>query len=365
MPPDLSTTYLHLRLSNPLVPSASPLTRSLDNIRRLEDAGAAAIVLHSLFEEQISFESQVLDRYLSESGGHYWEALDYYPEPTQFSLPPDEYVEHVRAAKAAVAIPIIGSLNGISSGGWLKYAAAIEQAGADALELNVYYVPTDPKLAGAQVDQSTVDLVREVRHKVNIPLAVKLSPFYSNVSALAYQLAEVGADGLVLFNRFNQPDVDLETLELTNRPLISRDGEGEALRLPLRWIAILRGRVNLDLAATGGVHTAADALKLLLVGADVTMLASTLLLHGIERLDQIRSDMVMWLEEHEYESVGQLRGSMCQQHIAEPAAFERAQYVRTVGTFGVVPSHGGEFQGLLAWTSAASHAASVSGRNQA
>jgi len=359
MAPDLSTTYLHLQLSNPLVPSASPLSRSLDNIRRLEDAGAAAIVLHSLFEEQISFESQILDRYLSESANHYWEALDYYPEPNQFSLPPDEYLEHVRAAKAAVAIPIIGSLNGISSGGWLKYAAEIEQAGADALELNVYYVPTDPKLAGAQIDQSTVDLVREVRQKVNIPLAVKISPFYSNVSALAHELAESGADGLVLFNRFNQPDIDLETLELTTRPLISRDGEGEALRLPLRWIAILRGRVNLDLAGTGGVHSAADALKLLLVGANVTMLASTLLLHGIDRLREIRADLVAWLEEREYTSIDQLRGSMCQQRVAEPAAFERAQYVRTVGTFGVVPAHHGESQGLLAWPSPAAHSTST------
>jgi dihydroorotate dehydrogenase (fumarate) len=334
MGPDLSTTYLNLQLANPLVASASPLSRNLDTIRRMEDAGASAIVLHSLFEEQITFESQVIDRYLTESAYHYWEALDYYPEPEEFTLPPDEYLEHVRRAKAAVDIPIIGSLNGVSAGGWIKYASLIEQAGADALELNVYYVPTDPHLAGAQIDQTTVDLVREVRQKVGIALAVKLSPFYSNLSALAHALVEAGANGLVLFNRFNQPDIDLDTLEVTARPLISQDGDGEALRLPLRWIAILRDQVPVDLAATGGVHTAADALKLLMVGANVTMLASTLLLNGIDRLRRIREDLSYWLEAREYESVAQLRGSMSQRHVAEPAAYERAHYLRTVGTFG-------------------------------
>jgi dihydroorotate dehydrogenase (fumarate) len=333
--PDLSTTYLSLQLANPLVPSSSPLSRSLDSIRRMEDAGAAAIVLHSLFEEQINFESHVLDRYLTVSAESYWEAMTYYPEPSEFTLPPEQYLEHVRAAKAAVNIPIIGSLNGVSAGGWLKYAPLIEQAGADALELNVYYVPTDPRIAGAQIDQTTIDLVREVRRKVNIALAVKLSPFYSNVAALAHELVEAGANGLVLFNRFNQPDIDLESLEVVTRPLISRDGTGEALRLPLRWIAILRDRVHADLAATGGVHSAEDVVKLLMVGADVTMMASTLLLHGVERLQRIRQDLVTWLEAREYDSVAQLRGSMSQQRVAEPAAFERAHYLRTVGTFGV------------------------------
>jgi dihydroorotate dehydrogenase (fumarate) len=294
--PDLSTTYLDLHLANPLVPSSSPLSRSLDSIRRMEDAGAAAVVLHSLFEEQINFESHVLDRYLTVSAESYWEAMTYYPEPGEFTLPPDQYLEHVRAAKAAVDIPIIGSLNGVSAGGWLKYAPLIEEAGADALELNVYYVPTDPRIAGAQIDQTTIDLVREVRRNVNIALAVKLSPFYSNVAALAHELVEAGANGLVLFNRFNQPDIDLDTLEVVTRPLISRDGTGEALRLPLRWIAILRDRVRADLAATGGVHSAEDVVKLLMVGADVTMMASTLLLHGVERLQRIRQDLVTWLE---------------------------------------------------------------------
>jgi dihydroorotate dehydrogenase (fumarate) len=331
--PDLSTTYLGLGLPNPLVPSASPLSRDLDTIRRLEDAGAAAVVLHSLFEEQITFESHVLDRYLTVSAESFWEALTYYPEPDDFTLPPEQYLEHVRRAKAAVGIPIIGSLNGVSSGGWIKYARLIEEAGADALELNVYFVPTDPHLAGAQIDESTIDLVREVRQGVRIPLAVKLSPFYSNFAALAYRLVEVGADGLVLFNRFNQPDIDLDTLDVVTRPLISRTGDSEALRLPLRWIAILRDRLQADLAATGGVHTAQDALKLLMVGANVTMLASELLLNGVDRLRQIRHDLEAWLVEREYESVRQLQGSMSQRRVAEPAAFERAHYLRTVGTF--------------------------------
>ena len=331
--PDLSTTYLGLSLANPLVPSASPLSRSIDNVKRMEDAGAAAVVLHSLFEEQITFESTVLDRYLSVSADSYWEAMTYYPEPAEFVLPPEQYLEHVRAAKEAVDVPIIGSLNGVSSGGWIKYARLIEEAGADALELNVYFVPTDPLLTGAAIEQGTVDLVREVRQTVRIPVAVKLSPYYSNLANLAHLLAEVGANGLVLFNRFNQPDVDLETLDVVPRPLISHNGMGEALRLPLRWIAVLHDRLHVDLAASGGVHAAQDVLKLLMVGANVTMLASTLLLHGVDQLAAIRVALVTWMDEHEYESVAQMRGSMSQRRVAEPAAFERAHYLRTVGTF--------------------------------
>jgi dihydroorotate dehydrogenase (fumarate) len=333
--PDLSTTYLGLPLENPLVPSASPLSRSLDTIKRMEEAGAAAVVLHSLFEEQITFESTVLDRYLTVSADSYWEAMSYYPEPAEFVLPPEQYLEHIRAAKEAVGIPLIGSLNGVSSGGWIKYARLIEQAGADALELNVYLVPTDPLLTGAAIEQNTVDLVREVRQVVGIPIAVKLSPYYSNLANLAHLLAEVGANGLVLFNRFNQPDIDLDTLDVVPRPLISRGGQGEALRLPLRWIAILCGRLPVDLAASGGVHAAQDVLKLLMAGANVTMLASELLLHGVDQLRTIRQNLVAWMEEHEYASVTQMRGSMCQTRVAEPAAFERAHYLRTVGTFSL------------------------------
>jgi dihydroorotate dehydrogenase (fumarate) len=334
MAPDLSTTYLGLQLASPLVPSASPLSRNLDTIRRMEDAGAAAVVLHSLFEEQIELESHILDRSLNASAdSSYWEATSYYPEPSEFTLPPDQYLEHLRRAKAAAGIPIIASLNGTSSGGWIKYAQLIEQAGADGLELNVYYPSADPRLAGARIEESTLDLVRQVRAAVGIPLAVKLSPFYSSIAHVAYELDQIGVDGLVLFNRFNQPDIDLDTLEVVTKPLISTDGEGEALRLPLRWIAILHGQIAADLAATGGVHTARDVVKLLLVGANVTMLASALLLHGVERLHRIETDLLAWLEEHEYESIAQLRGSMSQRCVPDPTAFERAQYIRTVGTF--------------------------------
>jgi dihydroorotate dehydrogenase (fumarate) len=340
--PDLSTTYLGLHLSSPLVSSASPLSRDIGTIARLEEAGAAAVVLHSLFEEQIAFESHALDRYLSTSADSFWEAQSYYPEPEEYTLHPEQYLEHIRRAKAKVGIPIIASLNGVSPGGWTRYARLIEQAGADALELNVYFVPTDPLLSSDEIEQSTVDLVREVRRGLGIPLAVKLSPFYTNVAALAQRLAGAGADGLVLFNRFNQPDFDLDALDVVTRPLISRDGDGEALRLPLRWIAILHDMVPIDLAATGGVHSAQDALKLLMAGADVTMLASALLLRGPDYLRTIRADLLDWLEEREYESVSQLRGSMSRHRVAEPAAFERAHYVRTVGTFalGSIPALG-------------------------
>jgi dihydroorotate dehydrogenase (fumarate) len=334
MAPDLSTTYLGLQLASPLVPSASPLSRSLDTIRRMEDAGAPAVVLHSLFEEQIELESHILDRYLNASAdSSYWEATSYYPEPSEFTLPPDQYLEHVRRARAAAGIPIIASLNGTSPGGWIKYARLIEQAGADALELNVYYPSADPRVAGVHIEESTLALVREVRAAVSIPLAVKLSPFYSSIAHMAYELDQIGVDGLVLFNRFNQPDIDLETLDVVTKPLVSTDGEGEVLRLPLRWIAILHGQISADLAATGGVHTAQDVLKLMLVGANVTMLASALLLHGVERLHRIETDLLAWLELHEYESISQLRGSMSQRRVPDPAAFERAHYIRTVGTF--------------------------------
>lgn len=336
--PDLSTTYLGLHLSSPLVPSASPLSRGIDSIKRLEEAHAAAVVLHSLFEEQITFESHALDRYLTSAADSFWEAQSYYPEPNEYTLPPEQYLDHIRRAKEAVGIPIIGSLNGVSLGGWTRYARLIEQAGADALELNVYFVPTDPFLSSAEIEQSTVDLVRDVKLSVDIPVAVKLSPFYTNFAGLAHRLAEVGADSLVLFNRFNQPDFDLDTLEVVPRPLISHDGDGEALRLPLRWIAILHEQVPIDLAATGGVHTAQDALKLLMAGADVTMLASALLRHGPNHLRTVRADLLAWMEEREYESVSQLRGSMSRHRVTEPAAFERAHYVRTVGAL-TVPRH--------------------------
>jgi dihydroorotate dehydrogenase (fumarate) len=324
---DLTTTYMGLTLANPLVPSASPLSRSLDNLRRMEDAGAGAVVLHSLFEEQIDQESRELDHALVAGAESYAEALTYFPQPADYVLTPERYLDHVRRAKAAVGIPVIGSLNGVSRGGWVRYAREIEQAGADALELNVYHVPTDPQMGSAEVEQAYVDLLLAVRQQVRIPVAVKLSPFFTNLAVLAHRLDHAGAAALVLFNRFYQPDIDLESLEVVPRATISGP---DALRLPLRWIAILSGRVAADLAATSGIRSAADALKALLVGASVTMLASELLVNGIDRLTAIRRDLLAWLEEHEYVSVAQLRGSMSQRAVAFPSAFERAHYLRLV-----------------------------------
>jgi dihydroorotate dehydrogenase (fumarate) len=311
------------------------MTATVESIRRLEDAGAGAVVLPSLFEEQIEFDRHSLDRLLDDgSDAHgYRGATHYDPEADRYLLPPDLYLEHIHRARRAVDIPIIASLNGATSGGWISYARLIEQAGADALELNIYAVPTDPRVAGARLDEITLELVREVRKSVTIPLAAKLSPYYSNLTYLAHELDAIGVDGLVLFNRFNQPDFDLDTFEVVSRPLISSEGQPDALRLTLRWIALLYGHLTADLAATGGVHRALDALKLVTAGASVTMLASVLLLHGVERLHTISLDLQNWLQAREYASLAQLRGRLSQRQVADPAAFERAHYVRTVGTF--------------------------------
>jgi dihydroorotate dehydrogenase (fumarate) len=332
---DLSTTYLGLALSNPLVPSASPLAKSLDNLKRMEDAGAGAVVLHSLFEEQINAESHALDYFLSQGTESYAEALSYFPEAASYRLAPDEYLEHVRRAKQSLSIPVIGSLNGVSTGGWVKYARRIEQAGADALELNMYFVTTDPDLSGAAVEDMYARLMVDIRREVAIPIAVKLSPFFSSVPNMARRLVEAGANGLVLFNRFYQPDIDLESLEVVPRPLLSIPAAPQALRLPLRWIAILYGHLRADLALTGGVHSAEDALKGLMAGATVTMMASELLARGIDRLATIRADLVRWMEDHEYESVAQMRGSLSQRACPHPAAFERAHYVRAISQFAL------------------------------
>jgi dihydroorotate dehydrogenase (fumarate) len=328
--PDLSTTYLGLHLKSPLLPSASPLARSLDNLRRIEDAGAAAVVLPSLFEEQIVHESHELDYFLSHGTYSFAEALTFFPEPEAFTLAPEQYLEHVRRARDALSIPVIGSLNGVSNGAWIDYATCIQQAGADALELNLYFVPTSPTLSGSTIEDELVDVVRAVKQRVSIPVAAKLSPYFSNLTSVAQRLDQAGADGLVLFNRFQQPDIDLELMELVPRPTLSPTDDAQSLRLPLCWIGILSGRVRASLAASSGIHSAADVLKLLLVGADVTMLASELMLHGIDRLRSIGNDLSAWLAEHEYASVAQLRGSLSQRHVTFPTAFERAHYVRAV-----------------------------------
>jgi dihydroorotate dehydrogenase (fumarate) len=328
--PDLSTTYLGLQLSSPLVPSASPLSKNLDNLKRLEDAGAAAVVMYSLFEEQITRESYELDYFLSHGSESQAEAASYLPEPEAFFLTPEKYLEHIRRAKEAVDMPIIGSLNGVSRGGWTKYAKLIEEAGADALELNIYYVPTDPYLPSHDIEAAFYELVKDVKRDLTIPVAVKLSPYFTNLAYMARRLDEAGADALVLFNRFYQPDIDLETLEIVPRASLSTSHTPNALRLPLTWIGILYGHLKAQLALTSGVHSAEDVLKGLMVGASVTMLASELLLNGIPRLAEIKADLIHWLETHEYESVAQLRGSMSQKSIATPAAFERAQYMRAI-----------------------------------
>lgn len=342
---DLTTNYLGLKLKNPLVPSSSPLSRNLGSLKRMEDSGASAIVLYSLFEEQITMESQNLNHYLTQGVESFPEALTYFPEASEYEGGPDEYMDHISNAKDSLEIPIIASLNGVSTGGWIKYARKVQEAGADALELNVYYLPTNPNLSGEEVEQIYIDILRDVKEAVDIPVAMKLNPYFSSMGNMARRLVEAGADGLVLFNRFYQPDFDIENLEVVPHLLLSTSSE---LRLPLRWIAILYDRVQADLALTTGVHTVEDVLKGLMAGANVTMLASELLRNGVGRLNEILVDLERWLDEYEYESVNQLQGSLSQANCAEPAAFERANYMRVLssfapdylwrtGTLGVVP----------------------------
>jgi dihydroorotate dehydrogenase (fumarate) len=329
---DLSTRYLGLRLASPLVVSASPLCESLDRIRAMEDAGAAAVVLHSLFEEQIDIESSHLDRYLTHGAESYPEALDYFPDLVGYNLGPDGYLEHVRRAKEAVAIPIIGSLNGVSTGGWIDFAKKIEQAGADALELNIYYVPTDPALTGTQVERMYTDLVRDVKASVSIPVAVKLGHAFTALANLARHLDVVGADALVLFNRFYLPDFDLERLDVAPRLTLSSPHE---VLVRLHWVAILYGHIKADLAVTGGVHGSSQVLKAMMAGARVAMMASALLQHGIAHLARVRADVVEWMEAHEYASIAEMQGSMSYRAVAEPAAFERANYMKVLSSYAL------------------------------
>ncbi|MGH9499188.1 MAG: dihydroorotate dehydrogenase-like protein [Terriglobales bacterium] len=315
---DLSTKYLGMQLRTPLVASASPISHEISGIRRLEEAGASAVVLHSLFEEQLEQENPAREHPLEAS---------YFPKSAEFRTKPEEYLDHIRKAKDAVDIPIVASLNGATLGGWARYAAAIEQAGADALECNIYFVPTRMGVSGSEIEQTYIDILREVKSSVRIPVAVKVSPFFSNFADMAKRLDQAGADGLVLFNRFLQPDIDLEELEITPNVLLSSPQE---LRLPLTWIGILFGRIRAGLAATSGVHGPEDVIKLLLVGANVTMLCSTLLRNGINHLRVIGDGVQEWMEQHEYESVREMQGCMSQLRYPDPGAFERAQYARAV-----------------------------------
>ena len=328
---DLTTTYLGLKLKNPLVLAASPLSSDIAKIKRLAELGASAVVMYSLFEEQINHEIEEVDHFLSYGTESFAESLTYFPEPEEFkNLHAEDYLNHISKLKQAVDIPVIGSLNGVSTGGWMDYARKIEQAGADALELNTYYVATDIALTAEKVENLYLENLKAVKEAVKIPVAMKLGPYFSAFANIASRLDTAGADGLVLFNRFYQPDIDLDTLEVVPNLNLSSSTE---LRLPLRWIAILHGKVKASLAATTGIHTAEDVIKMLLVGADVTMLASALLKRGIGHIHEILDGVKTWMEEHDYDSVSTMKGSMSSKSIADPAAFERANYIKTLQSF--------------------------------
>ena len=329
---DLTTKYLGLTLKNPLVVSASPLSEDVGNIRRMEDAGASAVVLPSLFEEQIQVESNTLDHFLWQGTESFAESLTYIPDMTGYNLGPDGYLEHLRRAKQAVKIPIIGSLNGTSTGGWVGYAKKIEEAGADALELNIYFIPTDAEMSGGQVEQMYVDLVSQVKASVRIPVAVKIGAYFSSLPNTAQRLDQAGANALVLFNRFYQPDFDLENLEVVPNLILSTPHE---LLLRLNWVAVLYGKIQADLAITGGVHTGLDVLKSMMAGARVAMMTSALLRNGIGHLATVQTELLKWMEEHEYESIHQMQGSMSQRAVADPSAFQRANYVKVLSSYAL------------------------------
>jgi len=331
---DLTTGYLGLKLRTPLVASSSPFSKDIGNVLRLEDAGASAIVLHSLFEEQIQVESGELDRFLTETADGSGEALSYFPEMASYNFGPEPYLNHLRKAKESVDVPVIGSLNGVSTGGWIRYAQMMEQAGADALELNIYFMPTDLEMTAQKVEEVYFDLVSHVKASVRIPVAVKLGPFFTAFAHFATRMDAAGADGLVLFNRFYQPDFDLDALEVVPNLVLSDSAE---LRLRLHWVGLLHNRIRPDLAITGGVHTGEDVVKSVMAGAHCAMLTSALLRHGIPYMQKIEEELLDWMEEHEYASVSQMRGSMSSQTVAEPAAFERANYMKVLSSYTLKP----------------------------
>ena len=328
---NLTTRYLGLDLKNPIVHASSPLVKNIDTVKRLEDAGVGAIVMYSLFEEQINHEKNELDHFLNFGGESFAEALSYFPEPEEFhSLNAEEYLEHIRRAKQSVNVPIIGSLNGVSRGGWMQYARHIEEAGADAIELNTYYMATDPSLSSEKVEQMYIDNIKAVKDSVSVPVAMKLGPYFSAFANMAIRLDQAGADGLVLFNRFFGPEIDLETLEVTPTLELS---SGYERRLPLRWIAVLSGHLKADLAATGGVRDGLDVLKMIMAGASVAMVTSVLLERGVGCIANMLGEMKRWMEEREYESIAQMKGSMSVRSVAEPAAYERANYMKALQSY--------------------------------
>jgi len=331
---DLSTTYLGLHLKNPIVASASPLSKKLDRARKLEEAGVAAIVMYSLFEEQIIQESLELDHYLSRGTDAYPEALSHLPDGGLYGVGPEKYLNQVAGLKKALNIPVIGSLNGVSKGGWINYARKIQEAGADALELNLYNIPTDFEMTSNDIENTQLELVAEVKSSISIPLAVKISPFVTSIPNFVKRLVDAGADGLVLFNRFYQPDFDLDELEIVHSLDLSTPAE---MRLPLRWISILSGKINTDFALTSGVHAHTDVVKAMMAGAKVAMMASNLLHNGEQAVGPILSELERWMKDHEYESIQQMQGSMSQTAVKEPAAFERANYMKVLGSFRDLP----------------------------
>lgn len=327
---DLSTNYLGFELKNPIVASSSPLTQKASSASELERAGVSAIIMHSLFEEQIIQDSLKLHRDLERGTDQFYEALDYLPAYGQYSVGPERYLETLKAIKNAVNIPVFGSLNGVSSGGWIDYAKKIQDAGADALELNIYYLSTDTEMTGAELENRYFHLIADIRRQIQIPLAVKLSPLFSSVSNFSKRLSEAGADGLVFFNRFYQPDFDLESLEVVPNLVLSSSHE---MRIPLRWIAILYGKIDVDFGLTGGVHTGSDVLKAMMAGARVTTIASEFLQNGIKRVPELLAEISEWMDTHDYDSIKQMQGSMSQESVAEPAAFERANYMKVLSSY--------------------------------
>ena len=329
---DLTTKYMGLTLKNPIVPSSSPLSKTVDSVKRLEDAGASAVVVYSLFEEQIEFEAGELDHYMTYGTESFAEAISYFPKAAEYNLGPEEYHEHISKLKKSVNIPIIGSLNGVSKGGWMKYAKLIEEAGADGLELNVYYIPSNIHDEGSKIEEIYVRDLKAIKSAIKIPVAMKLSPYFSSTGNIIKKLDDAGADAFVLFNRFYQPDIDLENLEVVPNLELSRSWE---LRLPLRWIATMYGRIKGNMAATSGIHNHLDVLKVMLVGGDVAMVCSELLENGYNRISEILKDLEKWMEENEYESIRIMKGSMSQRSVADPAAFERANYMKALNSYKV------------------------------
>jgi dihydroorotate dehydrogenase (fumarate) len=329
---DLTTRYMGLRLTSPLVVSASPLSRNVQAVQRMEESGAGAVVLWSLFEEQIEHDAEELEHYLQYGTERFAESLTYFPHPAEFHLGPDEYLDHIAKVKKSVGMPVIASLNGVSAKGWVRYAALVEQAGADGIELNVYFIPTRENLTSSQVEELYLSVLRAVKEKVKVPVALKLSPFFSSLANFAKRADEAGADALVLFNRFYQPDIDLAALEVRPNLVLSAPAES---RLPMRWIAILHGRLKASLAATTGVHSGQDAAKMILAGADAVMMCSALLLRGISHLRTVRDEMEESLEAGGYRGIAEARGVLSQKNCAEPAAFERANYMKALNTYGM------------------------------